>query len=428
MRTRFMTTLIMVASLLVGGQALAQPVQTQISDFQSGQVLRARELNAIVRQLNNNTNALNRERGTTHTVDCSSETIADAMSQAQPGDTIAITGTCNETVMVDKDGITLDGGGTAIIDGSGAEAPVIAVYGHQNVVIKGLTVRNGQYGVLADRGAAVWLEDVTARDNGSGISIQGNSSATFAGAIMSNDNDIDTGIEVRQSSIAAVDVTLVQASRNAVSGISLHRGAQMLLADASKVEVIGNGGFTGILCYLDCSLSIVATRGVATSLQVTNNGAGIWISNGAQVVLEGVDLAATGNTGHGLFVGGASGIETYGGFTYADSVVPTGTVVFNNNGGNGVSLSRNSHAVFSDGGVTISNNGGDGISGWNGVDVDLNNATITGNAGEDIVMSLGSRLGWGGDTTVGTVACYDSVLTYNDAACPVATVPDDSDQ
>lgn len=63
MRTRFITTWMMVASLLVSGQALAQPVQDQISDFQPGQVLRARELNAIVRQLNANTNALSRESG-----------------------------------------------------------------------------------------------------------------------------------------------------------------------------------------------------------------------------------------------------------------------------------------------------------------------------------------------------------------------------
>ena len=418
MRTRFMTTLIMVASLLVSGQALAQPVQTQISDFQSGQVLRARELNAIVRQLNNNTNALNRERGTTHTVDCSSETIADAMSQAQPGDTIAITGTCNETVMVDKDGITLNGGGTAIIDGGGADAPVIAVYGQQNVVIRGLTVQKGQQGVLADRGAAVWLEDVTAQNNGSGIAIRGNSSATFAGTIMSNGNNLFDGIEVRQSSIWAEDVVL-QANGNASSGISLHRGARMIIVNASKVEVTGNVGSFGILCYLDSSLSVISARGVATNLRVTDNdGTGIWISNDAQLVLEGVDLTVTGNTDYGLFVGGASSVETYGGFTYADAVVPNGTAVFNNNVKGGILLNRNSHAALFDGRVTVSNNGGDGISGWNGVDVELNSATVTDNAGHDITMWLGSRLGWGEDTTIGTVDCDDSVLTYNDAACP----------
>ena len=75
MRTRLVTTLVMVASLLASGQALAH----------SG--------------------------GVTHTVDCSSGTIADAMSASGPGDTIMISGTCNEAVVVNNDGITLDGAG-----------------------------------------------------------------------------------------------------------------------------------------------------------------------------------------------------------------------------------------------------------------------------------------------------------------------------
>ena len=261
MRTRFMTALMLAASLLVSAQALAQPAQDQISDFQSGQVLRARELNAIVRQLNLNTNALNRENGTTHPVDCSSGTIADVMSTAQPGDTISITGTCNETVMVTKDGITLDGGDTAIIDGGDTDDPVIAVYGQRNVVIRGLTVQNGRQGVFADRGAAVWLEDVTARNNGAGISIRGNSSATFAGTIMSNDNKIEGGIDVLQSTIWSENVTLVQANDNPEGGISLSRGAQIFLTGARKIEVMRNGGLSGVLCYLDSSLSVVATHG-----------------------------------------------------------------------------------------------------------------------------------------------------------------------
>ena len=68
MPTRVTTMLVMAASLLVGGHALAQPAQTQIPDFQFEQVLRARELNAIVRQLNLNTSALIRESGTTYPV------------------------------------------------------------------------------------------------------------------------------------------------------------------------------------------------------------------------------------------------------------------------------------------------------------------------------------------------------------------------
>ena len=137
MRTQFITTWMMVASLLVSGQALAQPAQDQISDFQPGQVLRARELNAIVRQLNANTNALSREGGATHAVDCSSGTIADALSEAQPGDTIMITGTCDEAVAVNKDDITLDGGGSAVIDGAGIDRWAVDVTGRQKVTLRG---------------------------------------------------------------------------------------------------------------------------------------------------------------------------------------------------------------------------------------------------------------------------------------------------
>ena len=430
MRTQFMANLIVVTSLLVGGQALAQPAQTEISDFQPGHVLRARELNAIVRQLNLNTNALSRESGTTYTVNCPSETIADALSKAQPGDTISITGMCNETVEVKKDGITLDGGDTAIIDGGGADAPVIGVYGQQNVVIRGLTVQKGQHGVMADRGAAVWLEDVTAQDNGGGIAIRGNSSATFAGTIRGNDNDLESGIEVRQSTLFAENVTLVQTNGNAEGGILVHRGSQvqMVFTGASEFEVKNNGGFTGLLCSYHCNVNIISIGNLAGGLKVTSNdGVGIWVSNHSEFVLEGVHLTVSENKNDGLSLSIFSTAEIYGGFSFGAVTVPTGSAAISKNGGNGISLQRSSSAAIFSGGITISSNGGKGISAWNGVDVNLYDATFTGNTGEDIDISLASRLGWGGNTTVDTVSCDDSVLTYNDAACP-STVPDDSDQ
>ena len=107
-----------------------------------------------------------------------------------------------------------------------------------------------------------------------------------------------------------------------------------------------------------------------------------------------------------------------------DLVIPVGTAVFDDNGGSGISLNKNSHAAFYSP-VTISNNGAKGIEARNGVDVLLSDATFMGNDAEDIDIYLGSRLGWGGDTSSITISCDDSVLTYNGAACPV---PDDSDQ
>ena len=135
------------------------------------------------------------------------------------------------------------------------------------------------------------------------------------------------------------------------------------------------------------------------------------------MTLEGVDLTATGNGGHGLQVASASAVETFGGYPYGELVVPVGSAAFNNNGGSGISLNRNSHVAFYSP-VTLRNNGAKGIEARNGVDVRLSDATFTGNDEEDIDIYLGSRLGWGGDTSSITISCDDSVLTYNGAACP----------
>ena len=88
MRIRLMTTLVMAVSLFVICQVFAQP---QLPTFSPGDVLRANDLNDIVEQIRKNANASGGSGGgTTHTVDCSSGTIAAAMEQAQPGDTMAI--------------------------------------------------------------------------------------------------------------------------------------------------------------------------------------------------------------------------------------------------------------------------------------------------------------------------------------------------
>ena len=93
--------------------------------------MRADDLNLIVERLDAHTRALSAGRGETRMVECASgETIEAAMGQAYPGDTIMISGTCEELVVVNK-----DGGGSAVIDGGGASATVILIRGHRNLII-----------------------------------------------------------------------------------------------------------------------------------------------------------------------------------------------------------------------------------------------------------------------------------------------------
>ena len=324
MRIRWMTTLAMLTSLLVGGQVLAQP---RLPNFSPGEVLRASDLNQIVEQIKRNMPAAGGSGGETHVVDCGAgATIQAAMDQARPGDTIMITGTCNEAVEVDKDGITLDGGGTAVIDGMNQDAAAVLIKGHQNVTIKGLTVQNGLNNVKIVEGAAAWLENVTARgsrskegyDSSFGILVSASASAVLTGAIVANDN-AGQGILVSNSSSVFVAGNVV------IEGVPLPR---------AMLEANDNGD-TGIQVEKNGSFHAFSGDSVPTTIQANNNSNGIGVWNGASVQFGGgASIEANDNGGFGMEVGLNSSLHALS----WDSV-PT-TIVTNRNATHGILLSQ----------------------------------------------------------------------------------------
>ena len=48
------------------------------------------------------------------------QTLTEALKKAKPDDTLQVTGTCHERVTVTTDRLTLDGGGSAVLDGAAA--------------------------------------------------------------------------------------------------------------------------------------------------------------------------------------------------------------------------------------------------------------------------------------------------------------------
>ena len=246
MPTRFMMTLVTIAVLLASGQALAQ-----ISDFQAGQVLTADELNSLVEQVNTNTEQVNTntEQVNTNTdtlsedgpasyaVDCASGTIAEAMSKAQPGDTIMITGTCGETVEVNKDGITLDGNESAVIDGMDTDGSVISVVGHQNVAIKGLTIQGGNVGIRVANNAYAYLEEVVVKNNEDGVVVLTNS-AVFVNDCTIEENQQD-GIRVKDNSTVRLDE--ITSRNNGGDGIAAYNNSLIVAdMDADTISIMGN--------------------------------------------------------------------------------------------------------------------------------------------------------------------------------------------
>ncbi len=197
--SRFAIGTVLMLIVWSSGQVVAQEFH-----FDPGDVLRAQDLNELGASLTGaNTDGVTDPPSIV--VDCGAgQTIGAALLTALPGSTLLLTGTCNETVTITTDGLTLDGQGTTVIDGGGfppgnVAQGVITIDGARRVTLKNLTVRNGPDGVLALRGAAVILEQVIAENNADeGIQIIDNSTAQLADCTAQNNGD--NGILVSRTS------------------------------------------------------------------------------------------------------------------------------------------------------------------------------------------------------------------------------------
>jgi len=211
-------------------------------------------------------------------VDCdSAESLQDAINGAGTRDTIEVSGTCNENISLreQKRRITLDGQGTATINGA-ATTSTINVRGRGHT-IKGFTISGGTTGIFVNRGGTVLIGGTaladgntisaggngivvtqfsfariahnTIQDNGgSGIIVSENSSARIGfvstndtnaspNAIQQNDNN---GIIVSRSSSARIVGNTIK--NNGRDGVGVHRNSH---ADIAANTIEGNGKDSG---------------------------------------------------------------------------------------------------------------------------------------------------------------------------------------
>ena len=91
------------------------------------------------------------------------QTLTEALRKAKPGDTLQVTGTCHERVTITTDRLTLDGGGSAVLEGGGGGPTefegVVTIDGAQGVTLTGFTIQNGRgEGILGHHGAAFTVQ------------------------------------------------------------------------------------------------------------------------------------------------------------------------------------------------------------------------------------------------------------------------------
>ena len=265
-----------------------------------------------------------------HKLTCGKEkTIGEALHELKPGDTLLVSGTCNENVVILEEvhRITLDGQGTATINGGPA-------------TLTGLNV-------VLIRGTGITIKGFTITGGRDGINLNSAGSATLDGNFIQNTGRI--GVNVNNSSFARILNNTIQ--NNPDAGILVNGG--------STVDI----GFTG-----------TPDDRVPSPNIIQNNSRGISISR-SSVAQIGYNTI-TNNTDRGIDITRNSHAQIGG----LSNTGPSGNTV-QGNGSDGVRVNRASHGDIS--GNTINSNGGDGIrvEENSGVNLDEANTTTANNGG-----------------------------------------------
>lgn len=148
-------------------------------------------------------------QGATIPVNCGAggSGVGAAIELAAPGDIVQVTGSCNEGILIrnEKQRITIDGGGTASITGTGGTQIVVRGKG---ILIQGLTISGETNGISVERGSnAVINNNIIQNGSIRGIVVQ-----QFAFAVITNNtiqNNGNDGIGVFDNSTARIGINAV---------------------------------------------------------------------------------------------------------------------------------------------------------------------------------------------------------------------------
>ena len=206
-----------------------------------------------------------------HTLTCGGQrTIGDALKTLKPGDTLLVTGTCNESVDIGPEvhGITLDGQGSATING-GASGSAVNILG-TGITIRGFTINGGApQGVAVIDGASAVIDGNTIQfADRNGVAVFRNSSADIINNTIQN-NPV-AGIAIQSTSSARIGWLGPPNNRvrapntiqnNGTQGIQVYRGSSAQIFS----NTIQNNGSHGIIADRNGQVEVAACT-------ITGNG------------------------------------------------------------------------------------------------------------------------------------------------------------
>jgi hypothetical protein len=312
--------------------------------------------------------------------------------------------------------LTLDGGGDAILDGTGVGPNdqefngLLTVDGAHGITIRGWTVRNSSgEGILGLRGASLLIQDTVVEQSFTGIGLSNSAAEIVDSASRDNSNGLDA-----YSASTVIFRGDIQISRNTAESLTLN-GKSLAEIRGGHLQVSDNPA-GGIIISAESSLVIFGFKTSQTSrLTTTNNqGPGIVIGQG-QLFVAGAAFApgsivitSSGNTGPGVLLVNGNISNPFGA---ARLVVENNPV--------GMQFLQGSTATIT-GGLNVRNNSvgiaADNAGGLTLTSTPANPSAIQSN-GTDVRLTFGTKSTING-VAVGTIVCDATVLSRGTIVCP----------
>lgn len=174
-------------------------------------------------------------------VACSAKKGLNAsISKLNPGDILAVTGTCDENVVIPPQisGITIDGQGTAIVNGIDPTTATLINRGMNNT-IKNLTITGDQTGIQIQRNSSVTIDGVVINGvGGNGIVVNGGSFARIVNSTIQN-NVNGSGISVTENSSARIGF-LTSNDTTVLPNVITGNDRGVLVSESSSATIVGN--------------------------------------------------------------------------------------------------------------------------------------------------------------------------------------------
>jgi parallel beta-helix repeat protein len=220
-------------------------------------------------------------------------TISGAVQRLRPGDTLSVSGACNENVLIPEQvlNITLDGQGTATINGPDTSSSTITVRGDGITIRNFASITGGETGITLTRGGAALIDsNVIQNTRTSGIVVTQSSSARIINNTIQGNPE--NGIVINESSSARIGFNMPDDTVASPNIIQNNKAEGIVVARSSSARIVGNiiSGNTdnGIL------VNRVSHGDVSYNTIDSNGGDGVFVFRNS-----GVNLGE--DTGSGIF-------------------------------------------------------------------------------------------------------------------------------